>query len=151
MRAYLEKARHYCSYQERCHSEVRNKLFELGARGLDLDNIIVRLIEENFLNEERFAIAYAGGKFRQKQWGRIKITLELKARKISEYCIKKALKEIDEDDYIQTLDNIIYKKIGTLKIKNTIAKKMKLATYGMSRGYEQDLVWIAVNRFFEVS
>ncbi len=149
MREYLEKVRHYCSYQERCHSEVRNKLFELGARGLDLDNIIVRLIEDNFLNEERFAIAYAGGKFRQKKWGRIKITLELKARKISEYCIKKALKEIDEDDYIQTLDNIIYKKSGALKVKNTIAKKMKLATYGMSRGYEQDLVWSAVNRMVD--
>ncbi len=149
MREYLDKARHYCSYQERCHSEVRTKLLELGARGLDLDNIIVRLIEDNFLNEERFAIAYAGGKFRQKQWGRNKIIAELKFRKISDYCIKKALKEIDEDDYIQTLDHIIYKKSGTLKVKNPIAKKMKLVAYAMSRGYEQDLVWSAVNRMVD--
>ncbi|MDZ4758284.1 MAG: regulatory protein RecX [Bacteroidota bacterium] len=149
MREYLDKARRYCSYQERCHSEVRNKLYELGARGLDLDNIIVRLIEENFLNEERFAIAYAGGKFRQKQWGRVKITLELKARKISVYCIQKAMKEVPEDDYVQTLDNIIFKKNNLLKEKNPLTKKMKLVAYGISRGYEQDLVWSAVNRMVD--
>lgn len=147
--SYLNKARKYCAYQERCHSEVRNKLLEIGARGLELENILAQLISENFLNEERFAKAYAGGKFRQKQWGRNKIVQELKFRKVSEYCIKKALSEISDDDYIQTLDDIIYKKQNSLKKTSGLKKKMKLASYAISRGYETDLVWSAVNRMVD--
>ena len=74
----------YCSYQERCHEEVRAKLISLKVYGNDLDNIITRLIEHNFLNEERFAKTYAGSKFRQMQWGKTKITYQLKFKKISD-------------------------------------------------------------------
>ena len=90
---------HYCQYQERCHSEVRNKLYELGCNKDDVEQHIIDLIETGILNEERFAKAYAGGKFRMKQWGREKIRQQLKFRKISEYCIRKGLAEIDGNEY----------------------------------------------------
>src|SRR5688500_741234 len=99
----LIKARNYCAYQERCQQEVRDKLYEWGLWPEAVENIIVELITDNFLNEERFATTFAGGKFRIKKWGRVKIKLELKKRKISEYCIKQAMKEIDEKDYLKTL------------------------------------------------
>ena len=93
----LQKLKHYCGYQERSHAEVKAKLYELGVRKADHDEIISTLIEEDYLNEERFAMAFARGKFRMKQWGRIKIKYELKQKQVSEYCIKKAFKEINED------------------------------------------------------
>jgi regulatory protein len=95
----LLKLQAYCAYQDRCHSEVRSKLLDLGIYGDDLEDIIVALIEDNFLNEERYARSYARGKFRIKQWGRLRIRRELKFRKISDYCIRKAMEEIDENDY----------------------------------------------------
>src|ERR1041384_7614127 len=102
-----QKLKHYCAYQERCHSEVKEKLYQLGIRKKDHDEIIAALIEENYLNEERFAISFAGGKFRMKQWGRLKIKQALKQRQVSEYCIKKALKEIDEKTYRKTLEKLL--------------------------------------------
>ena len=96
----LQKLKHYCAYQERCHSEVKEKLFNLGVWKKEHDEIISTLIEENYLNEERFAIAYAGGKWRVKHWGRVKIKYELKQKQVSEYCIKKALMAIDNDEYL---------------------------------------------------
>src|SRR5690242_15375551 len=99
----LQKLRHYCGYQERCHSEVKAKLYELGVWKKDHDEIISSLIEDNYLNEERFAIQFAGGRFRMKQWGRVKIKYELKQKQVSEYCIKKALQQIPEEDYQRTL------------------------------------------------
>ena len=95
----LNKLRHYCAYQERCHEEVRTKLLSLKVYGDGLEEIINQLISEDFLNEERFAKAYAGGKFRMKKWGRGKIIQGLKARKISDYCIKQGMSEIPEEDY----------------------------------------------------
>src|SRR5882762_609956 len=91
----LQKAKHYCAYQERCHSEVKEKLYSFGLWKQEVETILSQLIEEGYLNEERFAIQFAGGKFRMKQWGRVKIKYELKQRQVSEYCVKKALKEID--------------------------------------------------------
>ena len=102
---------HYCKYQERCHSEVRNKLYELGFTTPEVEQQIAGLIETGVLNEERFARAFAGGKFRMKQWGREKIKQQLKLRKISDYCIKKAMTEIDGDDYDETLNKLAYKKL----------------------------------------
>src|SRR5690606_26754360 len=89
----LQKLKHYCAYQERSHSEVVEKLYSLGVWKREHDAIIASLIEEGYLNEERFAIAFAGGKFRMKKWGRTKIKYELKQRQVSEYSIKKALKQ----------------------------------------------------------
>src|SRR5580704_16170204 len=86
----LQKLRHYCGYQERCHQEVKEKLYAFGLRKADVENAVATLIEEDRLNEERFAIQFAGGRFRLKNWGRIKIRYELKQKQVSDYCIKKA-------------------------------------------------------------
>src|SRR5690606_33190020 len=91
----LQKIKQYCAYQERCHSEVRDKLYSFGLRQSEVEEMITLLIVENYLNEERFAIHFAGGKFRMKQWGKHKIKQALKLRKVSDYCINKALKDID--------------------------------------------------------
>ena len=101
------KAEHYCAYQERSQQEVRDKLYEWGLYPSVIENIIVQLIAGNFLNEERFALAYATGKFRQKGWGKIKIKQGLKFKRVSDPLIKKALKSINEDDYWQMLKTII--------------------------------------------
>ena len=134
------KAEHYCAYQERCQQEVRSRLYELGGYTKDIELIIAELIEHNFLNEERFAIAYAGGKFRIKKWGKIKIINELKFRQISAYCIKKALQQIDEDDYRTTLMDVLTKKNSNLA-KASPTQKMQLAKFAMSKGFEPDLIW----------
>ncbi|MCD6066058.1 MAG: RecX family transcriptional regulator [Bacteroidetes bacterium] len=134
------KAESYCAYQERCQQEVRDKLYEWGLWPEAIENIIADLITNNFINEERFAKAYAGGKFRIKKWGRIKIKIALKQKRISEYCIKKALQEIDGDDYIKTLEELLEKKAGQSKEKNEFHKRYKLIQYAVSRGYENDLV-----------
>jgi len=105
----LEKLRHYCAYQDRCHQEVRSKLLSLKVYGDDLEDIMSALITEDFLNEERFARSYARGKFRMKRWGRYKITQELKKRKVSDYCIRKGMTEIDEEEYHQTIVDLIEK------------------------------------------
>lgn len=140
----LEKMKNWCAYQERSQFEVRNKLFEYGIFNEEAENIIIQLIQENFLNEERFAIAFARGKFRIKRWGKIKIKLELKQHKVSEYCINKALKQIDGNEYFATLEKIIEKKIKEIKEPNKIKKQYKIIKYAMSRGYEQDIIMDAI-------
>ena len=136
----LQKLKHYCGYQERCHVEVKQKLYSLGLWKKDVDALLSQLIEENYLNEERFAQLFAGGKFRMKHWGRIKIIYELKQKKISEYCIKKGLKEIDENDYKKTLLKLATAKWETLKTeKNVFVKKNKTINYLLQKGYESSL------------
>src|SRR6201985_2955999 len=98
----LQKVRHYCGYQERCHSEVQEKLYSYGLRKPEVEAALATLIEENYLNEERFAIQFAGGHFRLKKWGRIRIRYQLKLRHVSDYCIKKALASIDDEEYDRT-------------------------------------------------
>jgi regulatory protein len=137
----LQKIKHYCSYQERCHSEVRAKLYSFGLWKKDVEEIISQLIEENYLNEERFAFQFAGGKFRIRQWGRIKIKYELKQKQVSEYCIKKALEDIDDETYLETLKKIALNKWKSLnKEKNIFIKKRKLQDYLLQKGYETSLV-----------
>jgi regulatory protein len=132
---------HYCKYQERCHQEVRNKLYELGCTTSEVEQQLARLIGINALNEERFARAFAGGKFRMKQWGKEKIKQQLKLRKISEYCIKKAMAEIDPDDYEKTLNKLAYKKALEIKSdRSVLSRKSKLYRYLVQKGYERDLV-----------
>lgn len=137
----LLKAQQTCAYQERCQQEMRDKLYEWGLYSTDVENIIAELITTNFLNEERFAKTYAGGKFRIKKWGRVKIKIELKRRKISDYCIKKAMAEIPESDYIKTLEELIHKKAKEVKEKRIEVRNYKIAQYIMSRGFEGDLIW----------
>ena len=137
----LERLRKYCAYQERSQQEVRTKLLSLGVRGSDLENIIVRLIEEGFINEERFAIAFAGGKFRMKGWGKNKITQELKRKGISSYCINKAVKNIEDDDYRKTLIQLLRKKTRQVKEPNVFKKMEKVSGFLINKGYEPELVW----------
>ena len=131
----------YCALQERSHYEVRNKMMLLGMYEEEIENIIAKLIDDNFINEERFALAFAGGKFRIKKWGRIKIKSELKAHRVSDYCIKIALNELAQRDYLKTLKEVIEKKAKEIKGKSEREKKMKLAHYAISRGFESDLIW----------
>ena len=121
----LAKMQRYCAYQDRCHKEVRNKLLEMKVYGDWLEEIIVELIEDNFLNEERFACSFARGKFRIKQWGRSRIRQELKQRNISAYCIRKAMEEIDEQEYLNTLKTVMQKKSASLKEENPFKRKNK--------------------------
>ena len=136
----VQKLKHYCAYQERCHAEVKEKLYNLGVWKKEHDEIIATLIEENYLNEERFAIAYAGGRFRIKQWGRVKIKYELKQKQVSEYCIKKALKQIEEEDYLKTLQKLANQKYASLKSEQHLIRKKKTMDYLMAKGFEMDLV-----------
>ena len=136
----FQKLKHYCAYQERCHKEVKEKLYSFGLYKRDVEELISRLIEENYLNEERFACQFAGGKFRMKQWGKVKIEHELKQKQISAYCIKKGLREIPDDDYHQTLQRIATKKFETLKEETTYIQRGKLTEYLLMKGYERELV-----------
>jgi regulatory protein len=137
----VSKIKHYCAYQERCHAEVRDKLYSLGLHRKEVDEIISGLVVENYLNEERFAITYAGGKFRINSWGKNKIKQGLKFKQVSDYCIKKALKEIDQADYLKTIKKLSQQKLLTLKSeKNIFTKKGKLQNFLLQRGFEMDLV-----------
>ena len=131
----------FCTYQERSQQEVREKLYGYGLNKDAVESIIVKLIQENFLNEERFAKSYAGGKFRIKNWGRKKIQEALKQKQISDYCIRQAMKEIPEDDYLNTLNELIEKRELKEKESNPYKRKHKIAQYIVGKGYEPDLVW----------
>lgn len=125
--------------------EVREKLYSFGLHKNEVDEIISTLITENYLNEERFAIHFAGGKFRMKQWGKIKIKQALKNKQVSEYCIRKALKEIDNNEYRQTFFKLAEQKLKTLKQeKNIFIKKRKLQDFLMQKGYEREMITDAI-------
>jgi regulatory protein len=136
----LQKAEHYCAYQERSQQEVRNKLYEWGLWTNAVENIISELIADNFLNEERFAKAYTKGKFNQKGWGRIKIKQGLKFKQVPEVLIKKALTGIDKSDYFDTLEKTITKKAATLTENDPYKRRYKLQQYAMGRGFEVELI-----------
>lgn len=137
----LQKLKHYCAYQERSHSEVKDKLYNIGVSRKDHDIIIATLIEEGYLNEERFATVFAGGKFRVKQWGRVKIGYELQQKQVSAYNIKKALKQIDEADYLRTLQKLYKEKWNSLKEeKEPLSRMAKTRNYLLQKGYEPELV-----------
>lgn len=137
----LARAYRYCAYQERSHQEVKNKLYSFGLYSDEVDELLSRLITEGFLNEERFAKAYAGGKFRMQKWGRVKILNELNALGLSKNCISRGMKEIADDDYQQTLRQLLEKKEAASDETNIFRKRDKLAKYAISRGFESDLVW----------
>ncbi len=137
----LQKAASFCAYQERTQQEVRDRLREWGVWGDDAEEIIAELITQNYLNEERFAKSFAGGKFRVKGWGKRKIQQHLKQRGISGYNLEQAMREITPDDYRQTLTDLLDKKRRTLRDDNPLVVKQKLIRYAMSRGYESDLIF----------
>jgi regulatory protein len=139
--AAAQKARKYCAYQERSQQEVRNRLYSWGLHRQQVEQTIALLITENFINEERFAIAFAGGKFRIKHWGRIKIKAALAQKKVSPYCIKKALEQIPEKDYRNALQKIIVSHGKKIAEKDPVKKNYRIAQYLLSRGFEKELVW----------
>ena len=136
----LQKLKHYCAYQERCHSEVKEKCYELGVWKKDHDELISKLIEENYLNEERFAIAFAGGKWRIKKWGRNRIRYELKQKQVSDYCIKKAMKQIPDEEYEEVLKKLLLEKHRSLKADQWIIRKKRTIDYMIRKGFEPELI-----------
>lgn len=141
----LEKMAKFCAYQERCQSEVKTKLYGTGLSSDEIDNIICELIEQDFLNEERFAQAYVRGKFRHKSWGKVKIKQHLVQKGISSYCIKKGFQEIATADYYNKLHTLIEKKSKTLTEENPFLRNQKLARYLIGKGFESEIVWEEIN------
>ena len=135
------KAEKYCAYQERSHKEVENKLKTLGLNETEIGEALVHLVNRGFLNEERFAKAFVGGKFRMKNWGRIKIVNALEAKGLTKNCIRIGLQEIDDADYLRTIELLIYKKLDQTEEGNIYVKREKLATHVIQKGFEPELVW----------
>lgn len=140
----LIKLQRYCAYQDRCHQEVRGKLLDMEIYGDTLEAIMAELIAEDFLNEERFARSYARGKFRLKQWGRLRIVRELKKRAVTDYCIRKALGEIEEEEYRRTLEALLARKLRETGEADAFQLRGKMARYAIGRGFEPELVWAVV-------
>lgn len=137
----LAKAQRYCAYQERCHSEMRGKLLNWGVYGDTLEEVLAALIAEGFLNEERFACTFARGKFRIKGWGRLRIERELRMRQVSDYCIRKAMQEIPDEEYRQSLEQQLRKKAAEHAGLDAFQLKTKLLRHAAQRGFETELSW----------
>lgn len=135
------KLEYYCSYQERCHQEVVQKSYDLGMKSNEVDALVVHLLQNNFLNEERFARSFARGKHRIKLWGKIRIVNELKHRHISAPNIKCALTEISEEEYHDTLDKLAQRHWETVRETNVQKKKKKFCDYLLRKGWESHLVY----------
>lgn len=131
----LEVLRKYCIYQDRCHSEVRTRLLKLKIYGDDLEDIIVDLIQDDFLNEERFAKAFVRGKYRMKSWGRYKIKRALKEKRVSDYCIRKGMEEIIEEEYLENLERLLQKRVEIRPSSNARMLSMELMKFAQSKGY----------------
>jgi regulatory protein len=143
----LPKIKQYCAYQERSHSEIKDKLYGFGLRKNEVEEILATLIEENYCNEERFAEQFAGGKFRMKQWGRIKIRRALQEKRVSEFSIKKALLQIDGDEYEKTIGKLAEAKWKSLSRERNIFMKMaKARDYLLQKGFESDLATQAISK-----
>jgi len=137
-----KKIESFCAYQDRCHKEVAQKLRDMGMIPLAIDTIIGQLIQDRFLNEERFARSYARGKFNIKKWGRNRIKRELKLRAIGQYNITAALSEIEDGRYLETLEILAEKRMRQITSeKNLFKKRKKLTDYLLYRGWESHLVY----------
>lgn len=137
----VQKMEYYCSYQERCHVEVLEKLRSFVLNQQEKDQIMVHLIEHNFLNEERFASVFSISKFHQKKWGKIRIKNELKARKISDYLVTKALKEIPTEEYEMTFETLAEKHWETITEKNDLKKRKKFCDFLLRKGWESERIY----------
>ncbi len=135
-----QKLEAFCAYQERCDQEIRKKLISWNIMSDDADILISDLIQHNFLNEERFAEAFVSGKFRIKKWGKIKIKQQLKQKRISDYSINKGLSQIDDTEYLETLNQLTFSKNVLIKAKDKWDRKVKLQRYLQTKGYETDLI-----------
>lgn len=135
-----QKIKHYCAYQERSHSEVKNKLYGFGLYKSEVEEMLSKAIEEDYLNEERFAELFAGGKFRMKSWGKVKIVYELRQKGVSSYNINRALKAIPDEDYRKSLRKLAEAKWLQLDGEQPIARQAKAISYLMQKGYELPLI-----------
>lgn len=140
-----KKIEHFCAYQERCHKEVVLRLKEMRLIPDVIDHIMAHLIQENFLNEERFARAFARGKFKIKKWGKVRIIRELKQRQISSVNQKLALQEIDDGEYLETFNTLVSKKLEQIQDLDKTTTKRKLRDYLLYRGWESHLVYEKIN------
>jgi regulatory protein len=145
----IQRIRHYCAYQERAQQEVRDKLYELGMTKDEVEKIMSDLIAENFLNEERFAIQFAGGHFRIKGWGKIKIQHALQQKRVSSYNIKIGLKAIDGDAYLKTLEQLATKKWNSLKGERGLSRMAKTYAFLQQRGFEPILYQPIVQQLYK--
>ncbi len=145
----ISKMERYCAYQERCHHDVEDKLKTMKLIPEAKEKIILHLLEHNFLNEERFAKAFARGKFNIKKWGKQRITRELKYRKVSDYNIKTALKEISEEDYLSTFHELAEKKFTNTIETDPSKKRKKITNYLLYRGWETHLVYEKINELIK--
>jgi regulatory protein len=136
----LQKIRHFCSYQERCISEVEQKLKDLTVQKKKIPLIINQLQKDGYLSEERFAKAFAGGKFRLNKWGHFKIEHEMKIRGIPELIIQEGMAEIDETEYLQTLKDLMIHKFNEIKSEKNVNIREKIINFAFGKGYEMDLI-----------
>ncbi len=141
-----QKLKRYCSYQDRCHNEVEKKLKEFDLIEEAKNKILFNLINENYLNESRFSENFVRGKFKIKNWGKIKIVQELKSRNISDINIRRGFMEIDEVEYKNKLENIFNKKLSSLGNQSVINKKKKIFSYLSYRGWETNLIYEKINK-----
>ena len=137
----IQKLEYYCSYQERCHLEVQEKLQSFNLTENERNKIIVHLIDSNFLNEERFALIFSISKFHQKFWGKIRIKNELKARKISDYLITKGLNSIPQEDYNDFFEALSERVWNTITEKNALKKRKKFCDSLLRKGWESDKIY----------
>ena len=142
----LAKMQNYCSYQERSFFDVKNKLISWNVQEKIMDKIISKLVDQDYLNEERYAKAFTGGKFRINKWGKNKIINELHKKQIPDIYIQIGINEIDDNEYFNTLKEIISKKDANLKIANQEKRMQKLANYAISKGYDRGIVWKILNQ-----
>ena len=143
-----KKLEYYCAYQERCHKEVVTKLKEFGMIPAAIDTIVTKLIQENYLNETRFAQSFARGKFRIKKWGKNRILRELKIRQISPYNIKMGMKEISDNAYQETFYHLFEKRKQEVAHLSKAEQKKKIFSYLSYRGWEHQRIYNALNEFF---
>lgn len=140
----LQKIRQYCAYQERSHADTKDKLYGMGLYKTDVEKILSTLIEENYLNEERYAQQFVGGHFRQKKWGRVKIEAALKQKRVSTYNIRKGMKEIEETAYLDCLAKLAQGKWVLLKKEQYLNRVAKTTSFLLQRGFELNLIQSAI-------
>ena len=140
------RIRFYCAKEDRCQQQVMDKLLDYGVSIGMSEEILLELIQEKYINEERYARSFCSGKFKIKKWGRQKIIFELKKKRVSEVCIQRGLEEINEAAYLHTLQQLLEKKKSLMKNTNQFVRKKKMVDYVVRKGYESDLVWEAVHK-----
>jgi regulatory protein len=140
-----KKIQNYCAYQERSHYQVREKLYSYGLHKQEVETLISKLLEEGFLNEERFATAFARGKFKLKHWGKIKIRYALQQQKVSIYNIQLALQAIEHTEYLSELQKLAERKWEQLSSQSLLLKRQKLMAYLQQKGFERNYILMVLD------